>query len=283
MFKIGEFSRFSRVSVKMLRHYDELGLLKPAHVDAFTNYRYYTADQLPRLHRILALRDLGFMLEQIGTMLDDELSTEQLRGMLRLRQSEIQQRLQEEAAKLAQVESRLAQLGQVEATSSYDVVLRPVETEMMAAIRQKIGPDLPDVGSLFEELEAYVAQYKARAPRPPLMIYHDEAYSESGEDVEVMVPVQKPVVTNGRIQIHQLPGHNQMACVVHTGQYDTLPHAWQALMRWIDAHPYKIIGPTREVFLRFGANQDNYELPKAYIAHSAAEFVTEIQIPVEEI
>ncbi|MCA9931949.1 MAG: MerR family transcriptional regulator [Anaerolineales bacterium] len=282
MFKIGEFSRFSRVSVKMLRHYDELGLLKPAHVDPFTNYRYYTADQLPRLHRILALRDLGFLLEQIGTMLDGALSTEQLRGMLRLRRSEIEQRLQEESAKLVQVENRLAQLEQVEASPPYDVVVRPVEAEMMAAIRQKINPDLPDVGLLFEELEAYVARYKARAPRPPLMIYHDEAYSETGEDIEVMVPIQKPVETNGRIHIHELPGA-QMACVVHTGRYDTLPNAWQALMGWIDAHPYKIVGPTRELFLRFGANQDNYELPPAYIAHSAAEFVTEIQIPVEEI
>ena len=63
MFRIGEFSRFSRVSVKMLRHYDELGLLTPAHVDPQSNYRYYSADQLPRLHRIVALKDLGFRLE----------------------------------------------------------------------------------------------------------------------------------------------------------------------------------------------------------------------------
>jgi DNA-binding transcriptional MerR regulator len=71
MFKIGDFSRFSRVTVKMLRHYDEIGLLKPARVDPFTGYRYYTADQLPRLNRIIALKDLGFTLEQIGSLLDD--------------------------------------------------------------------------------------------------------------------------------------------------------------------------------------------------------------------
>ena len=68
MFKIGDFSKFSRVSVKMLRHYDELGLLKPALVDPATNYRYYSADQLPRLNRIIALKDLGFTLEQVGRL-----------------------------------------------------------------------------------------------------------------------------------------------------------------------------------------------------------------------
>lgn len=59
MFKIGEFSKLSQVSVKALRYYDELGLLKPASVDRFTAYRYYSADQRPRLNRILALKDLG--------------------------------------------------------------------------------------------------------------------------------------------------------------------------------------------------------------------------------
>lgn len=66
MFKISEFSRFTRVSVKMLRHYDEIGLLRPAHIDPVNNYRYYSADQLPRLNRIIALKDLGFSLSEIG-------------------------------------------------------------------------------------------------------------------------------------------------------------------------------------------------------------------------
>ncbi|MBE9472709.1 MAG: MerR family transcriptional regulator, partial [Chloroflexi bacterium] len=73
MFKIGDFSRISQVSVKTLRYYDEIGLLKPAHVDRFTGYRYYSVDQSPRLNRILALKDLGLSLEQIARLLDGEL------------------------------------------------------------------------------------------------------------------------------------------------------------------------------------------------------------------
>jgi DNA-binding transcriptional MerR regulator len=86
-----------------------LGLLKPARVDAFTGYRYYTADQLPRLNRVIALKDLGFNLEQIGDLLDENLSTDEMRGMLRLRRAQIEQELQQEQARLAQVEARLTE------------------------------------------------------------------------------------------------------------------------------------------------------------------------------
>jgi DNA-binding transcriptional MerR regulator len=91
MFKIGEFSRLSRVSVRMLRHYDQLGLLTPSQTDPFTGYRYYSAQQLPRLNRIIALRDLGFSLEQIAGMLDEELSTTSFWGW-KLKRAEVNNR-----------------------------------------------------------------------------------------------------------------------------------------------------------------------------------------------
>src|SRR5512143_322161 len=112
MFKIGDFSKLSQVSVKALRYYDELGLLKPVEVDRFTGYRYYSADQLPRLHRILALKDLGLSLEQIAQLLDDDLPAAQLRGMLRLKQVELRAQMQEEQARLARVAARLNQIEQ---------------------------------------------------------------------------------------------------------------------------------------------------------------------------
>ena len=95
MIRIGDFSKLSRVSVKTLRFYDEMGLLRPVEVDRFTGYRYYEFDQLPRLHRILALKDLGFSLEEIGRLLEGDLTAEQMRGMLKLRQAEIRQRVEE--------------------------------------------------------------------------------------------------------------------------------------------------------------------------------------------
>ena len=108
MFKIGEFSRLSRVSVRMLRHYDQLGLLTPSQIDPFTNYRYYSADQLPRLNRILALRDLGFSLEQIAGVLDEDLPADQLLGMLKLKRAEIEEQMQAERLRLARLEARIS-------------------------------------------------------------------------------------------------------------------------------------------------------------------------------
>jgi DNA-binding transcriptional MerR regulator len=93
MFSIGDFAWYGRVSVRMLRHYDAIGLLRPARVDQVSGYRWYEAGQLSRLNRIVALKDLGFTLQQIQLILDDKLSVEELRGMLRLRQAELQQPL----------------------------------------------------------------------------------------------------------------------------------------------------------------------------------------------
>ena len=95
MLKIGDFSKLSLVSVKALRYYDERGLLKPARVDPSTGYRFYSVSQLSRLNRILALKDLGLDLSQIAQLLDLELTPDQIRGMLRLKQVELHQQLAE--------------------------------------------------------------------------------------------------------------------------------------------------------------------------------------------
>lgn len=280
MFRIGEFSRFSRVSVKMLRHYDELGLLVPAHVDPATGYRYYTADQLPRVSRIVALRDLGFGLEQIGRLLDEDLPAEQLRGMLKLRRAELAQQMENTAAQMALVETRLALLDRAGSPPTYDVILRPVASQTVATIRQPISTDDATVTALFEELEAYVARFKARAPLPPLMLTHVSAFPEQAEDIEIAVPINRPLPTDDRVAVRELPGHDTTACVVCTGGYEALPEAFAVLLGWLERHRYRAVGPTREVYLRFGADQVGYTLPEGYIAESSDAFVTELQIPV---
>jgi len=124
MIRIGDFSKLSRVSIKTLRYYDEMGLLKPIQVDRFTGYRYYEFDQLPQLYRILALKDLGFSLEEIGHFLDSDLSVEQMRGMLKLRQAEIRQQMEAEAERLERVERWLREIEQEDSMSKYDVVIK---------------------------------------------------------------------------------------------------------------------------------------------------------------
>jgi effector-binding domain-containing protein len=269
MFKIGDFSKLSQVSVKALRYYDELGLLKPGQIDRFTGYRYYSADQLPRLNRVLALKDLGLSLEQIARLLNDSLSLAQLRGMLKLKQAEIEQTIDEEQARLARVEARLRQIEQEDNMSTYDVVIKKVAPQRVAAIRDII-PTYADQGRLWQELEGYLAQQRVAPAAPCLTIYYDTEYKERDVDAEVCEVVDGALPGSERVSVRELPGVEAMACVVHHGPFNTLNQAYAALMNWIQANGYRIVGPDREVYLHSSGRQDD------------PSCVTEVQFPVEK-
>lgn len=281
MFRIGDFSRLTRISVKMLRHYDEIGLLPPAFVDPTTGYRLYAAHQLPRLNRIIALKDLGFSLGQIGILLDEGLSPEALRGMLTLRQHEIESRLRVERERLARVEFHVRQLAHEGQPPPYDIVLRPVEPQLMACMRC-IASDLEGaVTTMFDSVEAYVASARARAAAAPVLLYHDAEFRGEDADVEVAVPLSAPISPSGAIVIRELEGAPTMACVVYEGAYDRLVEALQAVLRWVEASGYAVAGPVREVYLQFCAGRAaEWNLPGAFLTAAPADLITEVQIPV---
>ncbi|MEW5721012.1 MAG: MerR family transcriptional regulator [Chloroflexota bacterium] len=272
MFKIGDFSKLSQVSVKALRYYDELGLLKPVSVDRFTGYRYYSADQLPRLNRILALKDLGLSLEQIARLLSDKLTAEQMRGMLRLKQAEAQERVREEQERLARVEARLRQIEEEGKMPTYEVVIKKVPPLRVASLRGII-PTFPEQGELWNELEAYLGQQRIKPTGPCLTLYHDAEYKERDIDAEVCEPVDASARGgNARVKLYDLPAVETMACVVHHGAFNTLSQAYNALMQWIQQNGYRICGPDREIYVKAAepARQDD------------PSYVTEIQVPVEK-
>lgn len=284
MFKIGDFSRFTRVSVKMLRHYDEIGLLRPAHIDPLTGYRYYSADQLPRLNRIILLKDLGFTLEQIGDLLDGKLTPDQINGMLMLRRAEAEQRLHAEQIRLAQIEARLRHVQQENQHPPYDVIVRPIPAQLMATIRQ-VAPGLGrPIENLFDEVEAYVAVERARAASSPLTIFHDQEYREENLDVEVAIPVTHALPPGERAAVREIPGAAQMACVVYAGGYQKMPEVLNALLAWMEANTYTAAGPLREVYVRFGAaNAEALNLPRAFLTDRPELYVTEVQLPIEKL
>jgi len=269
MFRIGDFSKLSRISVKTLRYYDEVGLLKPAHVDDFTGYRYYTYEQLSRLNRILALKELGFSLGEIGQLLVDDLTPEQMRGMLKLRQAEIRQQVQEQSGRLRRVEARLRQIEQERIMSKYDVVIKKVEPLKVAALRGVV-PTPPDQGRLWQELEDYLAAQNIRPAGPCLSLYHDDEYKEQDWDIEVCEPIEGSLPESGQVKVRQLPGAEMAACVVHHGPFVAIGEAYDALMKWVSASGYHIIGPSREVYLREAKNGDQND----------PDTITEIQFPV---
>jgi DNA-binding transcriptional MerR regulator len=280
MIRIGDFSRLARVSVVTLRHYDDLGLLKPARIDPETGYRYYTPDQLPRLNRILALKELGFSLEQVARLLQDELPPAQIRGMLVLQRAQLEQQVHEQRARLAAVEARLRHIEREGAPPVYDVVVRPVEPQLVASTRRSV-PGAEAVERLFEEVEAFAARHHARAPHPPLALFHDPDYREQDIDVEVAVPLSARAPDCAPVGVRELLAVASMACVVHAGSYATIGLAFDDLLAWVGTQGYHVAGPHREVYLRFGAGDLKLALPDAYLTDEADDYVTELQVPVE--
>ncbi|MFN8420410.1 MAG: MerR family transcriptional regulator [Anaerolineae bacterium] len=277
MFKIGEFSKLAQVPVATLRYYDQVGLLKPGEVDAFTGYRYYSANQLSRLHRILALRGLGFSLEQISEALDEGLTPEQMRGMLRLRHAQISQELTEKQNQLLEVEVRLQQIEDEDKVTAYDVVLKPVEAQLVASVRT-ILPTHSAVGALFGEVYAGIGSHvpEALGPRPgmdgqTLVIWYDMEHKETNVDGAAAFFLRCAVPDNGRMRCHELPAA-LMASTIHHGTYASIGQAHEAVLRWIENNSYRIAGPDREINI--------YNVTP--IRQDDPSYVTEIQYPVEK-
>jgi len=272
MIQIGTFSKLSRVSIKTLRYYDNMDLLKPIHVDEFTGYRYYAFEQLPRLNRILALKDLGFSLAEIGRLLEEDVSLKQLRGMLSMRQSEAHKRLNEEQERLAKIEARLKQIELEDKMSEYDVVIKQVDPITVACVREII-PSYSKQGALWKALEGYLAMQHVRPSGPCFTMYLDEEYKESEVDAMVCEPINVDLVESSRVKVQQLPALKTMACTVHNGPFTTIGEAHNAILKWIEDNGYRVNGPEREIYLN----------PAKAGSQTDPKTVTEIQYPVEKV
>ena len=274
MFKIGDFSRLSQVTLNTLRHYDEIGLLRPAEVDRFTGYRYYSIEQLPHLQRILALKDLGLSLEQIAQALSGPLSLEEMRGMLRLKQAEIEQQLQSEQARLARIEARLRYLELEGKMPNYEVVVKRVEPHWVAFEREivpTVAEMQPRCSAMFNEVYTWIDAQGLKPDGPALSIYYNPEYVERDIDVETAALIEKPTVMaheTGCVKLRQMEGVESMASTLHSGRLDNIIEAYAAIGQWIQANGYRIAGPCREIYLQLPSS----DMP-----------VTEIQYPVEKI
>jgi DNA-binding transcriptional MerR regulator len=265
MFKIGHFAKLGQVSVKTLRWYDELGLLKPMRIDSENGYRHYGIEQLPRLNRILALKELGLSLEQIVMLLKEDLPAEQLRGILKLKRAELQQHIAEEQARLRLVDARLRQIEEQAVPFQYDIIVKRVDPLLVASIRDAVST-YPEVGSLTAEIYAYLSTCGENGIDGA--VWHDLVPDGHDLDVEGVVFLERPVAATGRIQVYHLPGVEHMASTIHHGSYLSLHRAYIALGRWIESNGYRLSGPARDIYLKSGDAQDD----EAY--------VTEVQMPI---
>jgi len=270
--KIGDFARLGHVSVVALRHYDEIGLLTPVTVDSVTGYRYYAVAQLPRLNRIVALKDLGFSLEQIERVLQGSLTSDQLRGMLMLKQAEVEQHVAAERGRLARIAAQLRRIEQEETLPEYDVALKTVPSTLVAARRVTIphNNDVPVyLGGAFDEVSDHIKRQGAKETAPCLAVWHQAAAVLADEEADAAVPIDRPISSTDRVRVYALPPVRVASAVHHhQGESDDFTLAHAALLTWIDANGYRIVGPYREVYI-------NHE------QGDTTDAATEIQYPVD--
>ncbi|MFG1907914.1 MerR family transcriptional regulator [Kribbella sp. NPDC048928] len=249
MFAIGEFARYGRVSIRMLRHYDTIGLLRPAYVDPATGYRSYTAAQLADLNRIVALKDLGFSLEQVGTMTADNLGPAELRAMLTLRRAQLETALAESSARLAQVESRLHGL-ETDAPAADIVVksLPAVRLVGLTATAASFRPDdiTPVVHPLCAELGRRLPDADVR-PAGRLTCLYEQQQDAVAVRATVPAAVDAEGNLNG-LKVIDLPAM-PAATLVHRGPIDQVLPSWQALARWLEDNGRRPADPARELYL----------------------------------
>ncbi|HLV37718.1 MAG TPA: MerR family transcriptional regulator [Spirillospora sp.] len=277
LLKIGDFSRLSQVTIKALRIYDDMGLLKPAHIDPFTGYRHYTLDQLPHIHRIVALKELGLSLEQIGDVLREDMTAEQIQGMFTLKQAELEQRVRDEQARLAQVRFRLNMLKMEETMPELDIVVKQIEP-LRAVTLRRVCPTQQDADAIGHAIQSAIARGLVRPTGQPMNNLYGDEFTREDIDIEFILPVDEthtqdvPLEYMGTMTLRTLPGFALAATYIHRGDYDALNEKLALVQRWVIENGYRLCDTVRFVYFRGPMH-----------GGSPAEYITEIQHEIEII
>ncbi|WP_349827858.1 MerR family transcriptional regulator [Brevibacterium litoralis] len=244
MLNIGDFARFAGVSVRMLRHYDALGLLVPTHVDPASGYRRYDPALLARADRLVALKELGFTLEQVGDLLDDRLTAQQMKDLLHDRRDALHAQIEADRDRLAEVEHRLRLLeGKTVSITEY------TEKSLPAVTLAQLSGHVDDVaevdglvGPMYARLGAALDAAGITPDAPGIAWY---AARDDGMDFAVGEQVAEPV---DGLEHTTLPAADRAITAVHRGTIADLHLSWQELSRHVAEAGHTFAGPCREVY-----------------------------------
>ncbi|ROR72793.1 MerR family transcriptional regulator [Bogoriella caseilytica] len=268
MLSIGAFAQIGQVTHRMLRHWDAVGLLVPAHVDAFSGYRSYDPAQLERLHRMVALRQLGFGIDTVAQLMDEGADLGRLEGLLRARRAEVEREYRLAAERLADVERRLRLIEKEKNMPAIEIVtksLRPVRLAARVAVVPEGEPMGPTVESLFDGVAAVIGGEQG-ALETPIAVYE---MTEDGMKITAGY-VYGGAVREG-FECVDLPAVETAVCGVHIGEISGIPLSWQALHSEAVARGSQPNAPCRELYLRADESGD------------PEDFVVELQQPVAPV
>lgn len=263
LYKIGMFAGMNHVTVKTLRYYDEQNLLKPLQVDNENGYRYYGAGQVAELHRIMALRGMGFSIEDIRSII----SGVEEKKLLQAKKQEILREIAAFTAKLAAVESYL---NKADAALSEPVLIKKLPEVTVCTMTHSIESYdalfelMPRMGEEMERLGCSCAE-----PDYCFMHYLDSWDKENDVSVEICEAVTEKKQDSDKVTFKVFP-EVEAACVFHKGSYDTMYKSYEIIMNYLEENGYEICGSIRESYIDGIWNQD-----------SETEWLTEIQIPVK--
>lgn len=271
MYTIGEFAAIGRVSVRMLRHYDAIGILPPAHVDDRTGYRYYVDGQLGDLLRLVELRELGCGLDEIGAVLSASDRTAAMREVLRQRRAQLEAAIAADRDRLDRIGARLLAL---EGTTPMSAVqYRPIEAVTVYSVEGRapgMGPEnvSPVIPQLLDRLVGAIGA-QGREPREPGVFWYEAVPGSEELAVHVgFVADPEPVAADG-YDVVELPRIPTAAVLTHRGDMPSIGRSWMTLLSQVVEDGYRVAGPTREVYV--DAADD---VPQS-------EWVTDLIVPVE--
>jgi effector-binding domain-containing protein len=263
---IGRFSKMTRLSVKALRHYDELGLLVPAVVDPISGYRYYTYSQANRAEAVRILRGLDMPLDQIRELLESD-DGEVTRRHLEVHRASLQERRERHDRMLSFIERLIERK---EGVMPYEVGVKEVAAQRVAIVRRRTSMSAigKDIAEAFTELGEAVHRAAVPVTGPPFMVMHDVIDEETDGEIELAFPVATPFESVGDVRCEELPAAT-VAWTLHHGPYDEVGPAYHTVTGWIQEHGHEVAGPPREVYL-----SDPGETP------DPADYLTEVQFPI---
>ncbi|MEW9122213.1 MAG: MerR family transcriptional regulator [Thermotaleaceae bacterium] len=266
MYRIGEFSKMTKTTIKTLRYYDEMGLLKPAFVDAETGYRFYTTKQLVPLHYIIALRQVGVSIEEISLIV----SGQSFHEILEKRRREIILEIDSSKDRLSRIEFILSGKEE-ESFMNYGAIIKELP-ECIVYSKKMTVPNydayfevIPAIG---EEVKKANPNLKCSVPEYCFIVYLDGEYREKDIHIEFCEAVEAFGAETGDIKFKKMDSVTAVS-VMHKGSYSELSKAYAYAFKWIEENEYKAIDNPRESYIDGIWNKEDQ-----------ADWLTELQIPV---
>ena len=275
MFKIGEFSKLTQVSIRMLRYYDETGLLKPAEIDKFTNYRLYSAEQIPFLNRIIFLRDLGFNISEIALALN-QWSDQFITEILTNKRLEVENLIKAEQDKLSKLELAKRDIQQKKIATHYNISIKSIPSYQVFSLRRVI-PDYYSEKLLWKEMLAFADENNISISNSVLSsnaftIYHDSEYKDKDVDIEICAPVTQIGENVDGFIYRDTEPIPIMACTMVYGSFENIAGAFLNFASWLQEHDQYSMGEqSRQIVHRGPWNEE-----------SPDKYLTEIQISLEK-